>query len=372
MLPQKSFFQENNNKQYVSKLLITILLLLVIVFVYKIINIVILLIVALFLNILFAPILNRFNKWHIRDPLWIILIYIAIIVFVIMMFYSVVPIFIKQISILVNISYDFVNDTLIVYNSKGIEWLGLPKFIEWLLINVDLAQILHSIQANIWQISQFVSDNLKNFLTSGAGVIFSITNIVMNFVLVFIFTFFIALERKNIRVFFYKILPENSSQYILKHENKIVSTLFNWLKSQFILWVSLFIITYIWLLILQLFWIHIEEKFTLALVAGMMEFVPYVGPFIALLPAIAIALGISWQATIAVLILYIIIQQLENNVLVPYVMGKTLSLSPFSVLIAMVIGASLFGIIWIIISVPLVAVIQIFLNPYLEKRKEVK
>lgn len=369
MFSKKWLLEESENKQYLSKLLITVWFVWILFLVYKVMNIVILLVVALFLNILFAPMLNKLNKWHIRDTLWIILIYMAIIVFIVIMFYSVVPIFIKQIGILINLTYDFVNESIVQYNAKWITWLGLPKFLEWLFVNIDLSQILNSVRDNIWQISTFVSDNLKNFLTSWAWFIFSITNVVMNFMLVFVFTFFIALERDDIRLFFYKILPNRYSKYILSKEDQIVDTLFNWLKSQLILWISIFIITLLGLLFIRLFWIKIDEIFTLALVAGMMEFVPYVWPFIALLPALAIALGISMKATIIIVILYVIIQQIENNVLVPYVMWKTLSLSPFSVLIAMVIGASLFGIIWIIISVPVVWVIQIFLSPYLEKKK---
>gem|GEM_PF-5307975 len=57
----------------------------------------------------------------------------------------------------------------------------------------------------------------------------------MNFVLLFIFTFFIAIERKEIRNFFYKILPNSYSSYLLKKEPEVVNTLYNWLKSQLIL-----------------------------------------------------------------------------------------------------------------------------------------
>lgn len=369
MFSKKWVLTQSDNKAFLIKLIILFWFIMILFLVYQVINIVVLLLVSLFLNILFAPILNKLNKWHIRDTLGIILIYIAIFMFIVIMFYSVVPIFIKQITALINITYDFVNETIILYNEKGIDWLGIPKFIQKMLVNVDVNQILNGIKDNIGHISTFVSDNLKNFLTSGAGILFSITNVVMNFVLVFIFTFFIALERNDIRIFFYKIIPQRYSKYILSKEDEIVETLFNWLKSQIILWVSIFVITFAWLLFIRLFGIEIDEIFTLALVAGMMEFVPYVGPFIALLPAIAIALGMSVKATVIILILYVIIQQIENNVLVPYVMWKTLSLSPFSVLIAMVVGWSLFGIVWIIICVPIVAIIQIFLAPYLAKRK---
>ncbi len=369
MSEKKPIFKNEENKSFIAKLIILSLFIFSIFLVYKISSILIIFCFSLFLNILFAPFLNKFNKRKIWDWIWIVLIYIFIILFVLITIFSILPIFVKQIWILTNIAYDYVNNTVIAYNLRWIDGLWLPEFIKWFLVNIDLSWVLNSLQDNIWQISSFVSDNLKTFLTSWAWIIFSITNILMNFILVFIFTFFIALERKEIRIFFYKIIPEDYSRYLLSKESKIVKTLYNWLKSQLILWLSIFFITLFGLFFIRIFWVKIDEIWTLALIAWMMEFVPYVWPFLALLPALAIALWISFKTTIIIIILYIAIQQLENNVLVPYVMGKTMSLSPFAVLIAMVIWASLFWIIWIIISVPIVAVIQIFLDDFLKDRK---
>ncbi len=93
-----------------------------------------------------------------------------------------------------------------------------------------------------------------------------------------------------------------------------------------------------------------------------MEFVPYLWPIIALLPAIAISAFFWWKAVIIVIVLYIVIQQIENNFLVPYIMSKTLSISPFATLVSFIIWANLFWIIWIVLAVPIVAIIKIFLE----------
>lgn len=359
---------ENEYQIFIKKLIIFVLFCIWILFLYEIWNILIILAFALFLNVLFAPFLNKFNKWKIWNGVGMILIYIIIILFLLLTAFSIIPIFVKQASILIDISYTYSNNIVNSYNASWVDAFQIPDFLKWFLEQIDLTQILNSIKDNIWQISAFVSSNLKTFLTSGAGIISSITNVVMNFVLLFIFTFFISLERKQIRSFFYKMLPERYSRYILAKEPEIINTLYNWLKSQLILWVCMFFITLFWLFFIKLFWVHINEIFTLALIAGMMEFVPYVWPILALLPALTIAFGISFKAVIIIVILYIAIQQLENNVLVPYVMWKTLSLSPFAVLIWMMIWWSLLGIVWIIIAVPVVAVIQIFLLDYLKRK----
>lgn len=89
-----------------------------------------------------------------------------------------------------------------------------------------------------------------------------------------------------------------------------------------------------------------------------MEFIPYIGPLIALLPALAIAATLGIVPIIAVTILYITIQQTENNIIVPVVMSRALDISPFLILLTITIMASLFGIVGILLAIPLTALLQ--------------
>ena len=90
-----------------------------------------------------------------------------------------------------------------------------------------------------------------------------------------------------------------------------------------------------------------------------MEFIPYIGPFLALLPALAIVASMGITPVVSILILYIIIQQAENNIIVPMVMSKTLSLPPFLIILMMTVMASLFGIAGILLAIPFAAILQI-------------
>ncbi len=90
-----------------------------------------------------------------------------------------------------------------------------------------------------------------------------------------------------------------------------------------------------------------------------MEFIPYIGPFLALLPALAIVASMGITPVVSILILYIIIQQAENNIIVPMVMSKTLHLPPFLIILMMTVMASLFGIAGILLAIPFAAILQI-------------
>lgn len=358
----------NDNKNFIIKLVILSLFVIVLWFLYKILNILVILSISLFLTILISPILNKLNKFKINDFFWILIVYFFLFIFLLVFIFSIVPIFVKQITLLNELVTNNINNYLLLYNTKWISWLWLPNFLTSYISTLDIWQLLISIKSNLWTISTFVTKNLSTFITSWVWLVSTFTNTLFNIILILTFTLFIWLERKEIRTLFYKILTIKQKSYLLKREEKIVDTLFSWIKSQFLLSISIFFITLIWLFSLRLFWVKIDEVLTLSLIAWMMEFVPYIWPFIALIPAIAIWLGLWLKATILIFILYIIIQQVENNVLVPYIMWKSLSLSPFSVLIWMTIWWSLFWILWIIIAVPFVAVLQIFVIDYLKNK----
>jgi predicted PurR-regulated permease PerM len=102
----------------------------------------------------------------------------------------------------------------------------------------------------------------------------------------------------------------------------------------------------------------------LAVVAGLLEVVPYIGPFISAIPALLIALTQSPALALAVVVLYILLHELEGYVLVPKIMQKTVGTSPLAVLIALLVGFKIAGIVGLIISVPLVAAFTVTIHEF--------
>lgn len=131
-----------------------------------------------------------------------------------------------------------------------------------------------------------------------------------------------------------------------------------WVRGQLLLGASIFAATAIGLTFLVLIGFRELGEFTLvlALIAGILEWFPIIGPIIAAVPAILIALTISPAAVVAVVILYTAVQQLENNLLVPKVMGDAVELHPAVMILALVVGGALFGIGGAILAAPIVAI----------------
>lgn len=320
---------------------------------------------SIFLWLLFVPFLNIMNKKGIPDWWGILLIYTTILSVFVLFLIAVFPILSGQFNDLA----DFIGEQLKVFNeSDGEMFDKFASILPESLRNEELG-IMKSLEQNFSNLGQTASSYISGAVDGLIDQIKGVTNVLVQIVLVLTFTFFFAIERHKMHDFFHNLIPFTTSKYIKKREKDMLHILFAWLRWQVILGFSIFISTYIGFWILRLFGIDIEQKFALAFIAGLTEFVPYLGPIIALIPAIFVALAAWWDATIGVIILYLLIQRLENNILVPFVMSKSLDMSAFTVLFVMLVGASLLGVVGIIIAIPLTSILSLFIRDWMQKRK---
>jgi predicted PurR-regulated permease PerM len=109
----------------------------------------------------------------------------------------------------------------------------------------------------------------------------------------------------------------------------------------------------------------------LAAFAGLMNFIPVIGPIIGLIPAAMVAATQSTGKLIAVLIFYGVYQQLDNSYITPRVMRATVNISPLAVVVALVIGAELGGILGAFVAVPTAALVEVLVEEYLINREAV-
>jgi predicted PurR-regulated permease PerM len=111
--------------------------------------------------------------------------------------------------------------------------------------------------------------------------------------------------------------------------------------------------------------IGLPYALVLAVTAGILEAVPVVGPLLAAVPAILVAIPLGPEKLVAVIIVNILIQQLENAFLVPRIMKRTVGVSPLVTLLSLVAFSSLFGLVGALVAIPLAAVIQLLLERFL-------
>lgn len=182
---------------------------------------------------------------------------------------------------------------------------------------------------------------------------------IFTFFTVAILTFFLLLERDNIKENIFLLFPKIPKERSTKLAHLIEKKLGAWVIGQLILGLIIGIFTWVGLFIL-----NIPYALPLAVVAGILELVPIVGPIISSIPAIIVALVQSPVLGIGVAAYFLIIQQVENSILVPKIMEKAVGLSPILVILVLLIGGSLMGIVGALLAVPVAAAVKVVYDDY--------
>jgi predicted PurR-regulated permease PerM len=169
-----------------------------------------------------------------------------------------------------------------------------------------------------------------------------------------VFTFYFLLERRHLRQFLNNFVGAKAERKITDIFRKVEVRLSNWIAGQLALMLIIGLATYIGLMLLG-----VKFALPLAIIAGILEIVPILGPLISSVPSVIIALSVSPILALAVAALYFIIQQIENNIVVPLVMRRAVGLPPLITITAIIIGGKLAGVSGIIISIPLVVAAQV-------------
>jgi len=215
---------------------------------------------------------------------------------------------------------------------------------------------------------QELSSVINNFGDSFT-VVFNVVNTTFNSVFtiftVMVMSFYLMLERKDIHLkaaWFSK--KESTIKQVKDFIDSIEHQLGGWVRAQLILMFSIFIIT-----LVSLSLISVPYALPLALLAGFLEIVPNLGPTLAMIPAIFIAY-ITFGPIMAgiVTLLYIVIQQLENNILVPKVMKSSANVNPLVAIISILIGLKLAGIIGALLAIPLYIIGRTFFSTFIQAK----
>ena len=214
-------------------------------------------------------------------------------------------------------------------------------------------------------LGQTIEDNVKNLAGNISETLFNTTKgLVTGFfsiVTVLVISFYLTVEENGMKNFIKHLTPYKHQAYAAKLITKIQKKMGSWVLGQLILSAVVFGLTYLGLTLL-----HVDYALVLALIAGILEIIPYIGPFLSPIPAIFFAFLQGPALAVAVLVLYILVQQIENHVLVPVVMSKSVGLNPVMVILGILVGGTLGGVVGAVIAVPVISGIAVFVSDMFE------
>jgi predicted PurR-regulated permease PerM len=191
---------------------------------------------------------------------------------------------------------------------------------------------------------------VPRILSAGAGIFQGISNTIV----VLVITAYLLLDGGRIYRWSVRYLPDSQEVKVRRAMPEISSVVSGYVVGQIFTSLIFGIFAFIVLSIAD-----VPQPLFLALLAAILDAVPIIGVFVATIPAFLLALTVSVPTAIAVLIAYVVYQQVENYVIVPRVYRGTLQISSFAVLVAVIVGGELLGIIGVLMALPIAAAIPV-------------
>lgn len=232
------------------------------------------------------------------------------------------------------------------------------------------AALVFNIQISAGQISSLLTSVFSSIGRSAFAFTGQVLGGFFSVLAVVVISFYLMLDYDRFKQSLMHLFPKKMHnavyETLILTENKLGS----WLRGQLLLSGAVGLLTG-----LVLYFLGVDFALPLALLAAILEIVPTIGPILAAVPAIIVALTISPLMALIVAGAYLAIQMLENNLLVPKIMQSAVGLNPIIVILAIIIGANLMGVVGALLAVPFVSFLIIIFgvkefNPYLKDKKE--
>lgn len=293
---------------------------------------------AIILSSATAPLVDKLQDWRLPRVIGGLLVYIGLILLIIGLLTLIIPPLAKELAQLAVALPDFLK--------------GLPLLSEG---QQTLTDFLAGSQAALQNLSQQfgqISEGIFRALAQVAGGVVSL-------IVILIIAFYLSVQDQGIKRFLEATVPKVHHQDVLRIVERSQKTLSHWLQAELLTGTAVGLMTFVGLSILG-----IKFALLLSLLAFLFELIPFLGPILAAIPAVVFAFSQSVTLGLLVIVLYVIVQQTENHILVPQVMRRVVGLNPIFVILALLIGAKLGGIAGILLAVPLLAITLEFLATF--------
>lgn len=293
---------------------------------FQIRSIVVLLFISFILMTAVNPLVRRTLKWKIPTIIVMLVVYIGIIALVSTVVASLVP--------------------AVVAQTRGLS-VALPTYL-------DTLEGFFNTQIDTSLTGNYLSSIPSNILKIAAGAF----NNVLNVMAVFFMTYYLVIERPLLHKYLLRFFDDKDAE---KQAENVVQLVENqvggWVRGELLLMAIIGMMTYLGLIALG-----IPYALPLAVLSGMLEAVPNLGPTIAAIPAILIGFTVSPLIGLGALAMSVLIQQLENNLIVPKIMESATGTAPLITILVLLVGYTLGGVAGAVLSMPIFLTVRTILK----------
>ncbi|MFZ0445012.1 MAG: AI-2E family transporter [Bacillus sp. (in: firmicutes)] len=301
-------------------------------------------ILSAILYYLLVPIVDFFERKGIRRIYSIIVLYLIIIGVLTILIVLVIPLLRDQIMRLIVSFPNLVNE--------------IERMLEQVIGSQFLNQVQQTFDFNISDLAAQVSNGATTILNStfaGIGnIIGSVSKTVMAIITVPFILFYLLKDGKKLPDYILNFVPipmRSHTFTVLQEMNKQISS---YIRGQIVVSLCIGVLMFIGFVIIGL-----DYAPVLAVIAGFTSVVPYLGPAIAITPALIIAVVTSPYMLLKLIIVWTIVQLIEGKFISPQIMGRNLHVHPITIIFIIIIAGNLFGVVGILLAVPGYAVLKV-------------
>lgn len=306
-------------------------------------------IVAYVFYYMLNPLVNFFEKKMSRFIASLLAIFVGIITILIVIV-GVVPIIVEQ------------TQNLITALPRYIE--VVKGYLEEYSDNAYVQVIVEYVNNNL-NVSK-ISEKLVSIATSVAqGVVSSISSTASVLVTMPFVLFFLLKDASHFNKFVISLLPKKLEKPVAETIDEIDDKVGSYIQGQMLVSLCIGVMLFIGYNIIGL-----HYAFSLATIAAFLSIVPYLGPVIAITPAMLVAASTSWVMVVKMLVVWGIVQFLEGNIISPNIMGRSMNMHPLTVIFVILIGVNIAGVVGAILGIPVYSILKVLVGKLLLSIKE--
>jgi predicted PurR-regulated permease PerM len=248
----------------------------------------------------------------------------------------------------------------------------LPNFIQ--SYEKLFYSVLSSIKASKWSddVKGLIFSQIENgtaavqnylivMLKNGLDFIVDAVRIFFDLTIAMIITYYVIKDADKFKEFALSLLPGKWRNGLVGTGKEINRILANFIQGQLLIALLVGALETIGLMLVKM-----KYPLVLGMVGGLANIIPYFGPYIGAIPAVAVALTISPMKAFWSIVVFVVVQQLDNNFISPKIIEGKLGLHPVATIFAVLVGGEFFGILGMLLAVPVMAILRVIVNKAVE------
>ncbi len=328
----------------IKNVVCVLLLLLIVMFLPQVMGIFLLFYSAFVVTSSLEPFIERLQKYMGRKPAATI----AVLAFMVLTFITFIPILVASVNEIISFGESLPNNINAATNfiaTKSVFGYKLADLID-----------LQDIMASMGGIAQ-------NIVNKSIDLTMNLAQICVFLVVFTMIVFYFAIDKEYLEKKFVEFFPPDMKTTAKNILDTIALKVGAYVRTQVLSMISVGVMVMIGLAIL-----NIKYSFLLGLISGVLDIVPIVGPTIALVAIILVAYSAGWLKVILAVAVFLIVQQLSNYVVRPFLFGRFMSLHPLTLFLALFIAQQFFGVVGVILSPAIASTICVLVDElYLKK-----